>query len=364
MSGVAAGTLHAVVLATLAFSSCHAAAKGKTMKTSDLAGVVDVAFGHGRFVTSHASGQAGVAVWDRADNAHTDPAAWLPRTELRPGRLALSPDGARVVVAGGAGEPLLVIDVRSGAVKARLRAPSAGVTALAWSPDGAWLAVAGVDAATPPASATAHPDKAVAFVSSGRVLVYELAKPAEPRWTLEGPSQDLVAVAFAPNSRTLTGLFKAGALIVWSLANGQAGPSAELGDRGHALTISPDGRQLAAALTTEAGASRVELRDATTLAAITTLSGGPNLPVHLAYSSDGAQLVVTGFDAVQVWDTKAHTLRVKLDYDSDVGSGPRGAAFVPGGLLVVGGDPVLWRVWDLATRQPRVVVAPSKHAVN
>jgi hypothetical protein len=41
-----------------------------------------------------------------------------------------------------------------------------------------------------------------------------------------------------------------------------------------------------------------------------------------------------------------------------------GAALVPGGLLVVGGDPVLWRVWDLATRQPRVVVAPSKHAVN
>jgi hypothetical protein len=70
-----------------------------------------------------------------------------------------------------------------------------------------------------------------------------------------------------------------------------------------------------------------------------------------------------GFDAVQVWDTKAYSLRVKLDHGSDVGSGPRGAAFVPGGLLVVGGNQVLWRVWDLATRQPRLVVAPA-NAVN
>jgi WD40 repeat protein len=363
MSGLATGTLHAVVLATLAFSSCHAAAKGKTMKTSDLAGVVDVAFGRDRFVTSHAAGQAGVAVWDHADQAHTDPAAWLPRTDLRPGRLALSPDGARVAVAGAAGEPLLVIEVRSGAVKAQLRAPSAGVTALAWSPDGAWLAAAGVDAAPPPAGATAHPDKAVALVSSGRVLVYELAKPAAPRWTLEAPNQDIVAVAFAKGG-TLTGLSRAGALIGWSLASGQAGRSVELGDRGHALAISPDGRQLAAALTAEDGASRIELRDATSLAAIATLSGGPNLPVHLAYASDGARLAVTGFDAVQVWDIKTQKLSAKLDHGSDVGSGPRGAAFVPGGLLVVGGDPVLWRVWDLATRKPRVVVAPPAHVVN
>jgi hypothetical protein len=61
---------------------------------------------------------------------------------------------------------------------------------------------------------------------------------------------------------------------------------------------------------------------------------------------------------------KTHTLHLKLDHGSDVGRGPHGAAFVPAGLLVVGGDQVLWRVWDLATRQPRVVVAPSMHSVN
>lgn len=356
--------LRAVMLATLAFSSCQAAAKGKTMKAANLASVVDVSFGHDRFVTSHASGQAGVAVWDRADAAHTDPAAWWPRTELTPGRLALSPDGARVALAGAAGEPLLVIDTRSGAIKSRLRAPSAGVTALAWSPDGAWLAAAGVDAVSPPAGATTRPDKAVGFVSSGRVLIYQLATSTEPRWTLEGSSQDIVAVAFAPSSRALTGLFKAGALTVWSLASGHADRLAELGGSGHALTISPDGRQLAAALTDDAGASRIELRDTTTLAAIATLSGGPNLPVHLTYASDGSRIAVTGFDAVEVWDTKTHTLRVKLDHGGDVGSGPRGAAFVPGGLLVVGGAPAQWRVWDLATRQPRVVVPPPTHTVN
>lgn len=356
----------AIVLAAFAAGSCHAAAaKGKTMKAAALAGVVDVAFGKNRFATSHAApGKAGVAVWDGADDARTEPLAWLPRTELRPGRLALSPDGARVAVAGAPGERLLVIDARSGAVQAELRGPSAGVAALAWSPDGAWLAAAGVDAAAPPAGATTRPDKAVAFVSSGRVLVYEGAKPVAPRWTLQGPSQEIVAVVFAPSGRALTGLFKTGTLVAWSLADGTAGRTVELGARGHALTISRDGRQLAAALTTDTGESRVELRDAATLASIATLAGGPDLPVHLAYSSDAARLAATGFHAVQVWDTKARTLLAKLAHGGDIGSGPRGAMFAPGGLLVVGGDHALWRVWNLATRQPRVVVAPAKPAVH
>jgi WD40 repeat protein len=355
----------AVVIAALAAGSCHAsAAKGKTMKAADLAGVVDVAFGQERFATSHAApGKEGVAVWGRADAGHTEPTGWLPRTELRPGRLALSPDGARVAVAGAPGERLLVIDARSGAVQAELRGPSAGVAALAWSPDGARLAAAGVDTATPPPGATTRPDKAVAFVSPGRVLVYELAKPAAPGWTLEGPNQEIVAIAFAPSGSTLTGLFKTGALVAWSLTDGKAARSAELGARGHALAISRDGRQLAAALTTDTGDSRVELRDAATLAAIATLTGGPDLPVHLAYSADAAQLAVTGFRAVHVWDTKARTLHATLDHGNKVGSGPRGAMFVPGGLLVVGGDRALWRVWNLATRQPRVV-APAPRAAN
>jgi WD40 repeat protein len=356
----------AVLLAVFAVGGCDAAAaKGKTMKTADLAGVVDVAFSGDRFATSHAaSGKAGVAVWNRADETHTEPLAWLPRAELRPGRLALSPDGARVAVAGAPGERLLVIDARSGAVQTELRAPSAGVAALAWSPDGAWLAAAGVEAAAPPAGATNHPDKAVAFVSSGRVLVYELAKPAAPRWTLEGPAQEIVAVGFAPSSHTLTGLFKTGTLVAWSLADGKAGPTVELGARGHALAISRDGHQLAAAVTNDAGDSRVELRDAATLAPIATLTGGPDLPVNLAYAADTGQLAVTGFRAVQVWDTKTRTLRATLDHGANVGSGPRGAMFVPGGLLVVGGDRALWRVWNLATLQPRVVVAPATPAVH
>ena len=356
----------AVVLAALAAGSCHtAAAKGKPMKTADLAGVVDVGFGRDRFATSHAApGKAGVAVWERADEARTEPVAWLPLPQLRPGRLALSPDGARVAVAGGPGERLLVIEVRSGAIQAELRAPSAGVAALAWSPEGASLAAAGIEAAAPPAGATNRPDKAVAFVSSGRVLVYELARPAAPRWTLEGPSQEIAAVAFAPGGRALIGLFKGGALVAWSLADGKAARTVELGGTGHALAISRDGHQLAAALTGDTGEARIELRDAATLAAIATLTGAPDLPVHLAYAADAAQLAVTGFHAVQVWDLKARTLRAKLDHERGAGSGPRGAMFVPGGLLVVGGDQALWRVWNLATRQPRVVAGPGTPTVH
>lgn len=357
----------AVVLAAFALGSCYdAAAKGKTtMKTADLAGVVDVGFGDGRFATSHAaSGKAGVAVWDRVDDTHTKPLAWLPRTELRPGRLALAPDGARVAVAGAPGEHVLVIDARSGAVQAELRAPSAGVAGLAWSPDGASLAVAGVDAAAPPAGATTRPDKAVAFVSSGRVLLYELAKPTAPRWTLEGPREEIAAIAFAPSSQAVLGLFKSGTLVAWSLVDGKAASSVELGARGHALAISRDGHQVAAAVTNDTGDSRIELRDAKTLAPIASLTGGPDLPVHLAYSADAAQLAVTGFRAVQVWDLKTRTLRAKLDHGPGVGSGPRGAMFVTGGLLVVGGEQALWRVWNLTTLQPQVVVTPASPAVH
>ena len=334
-------------------------AKNKAMKAADLVSISEVAFGHERFATAHAlHGQQGVALWEQPNQAHTQPTLWLslPTLPEGPGHLALSPDGNWLLVVGAAsGGTLLLVNTRTGATQAELTGRFA---TLAWSRDGKWFAAAGQDQAAPPPGARTHPDKAVSYSTAGRIRIYAAASANEASSVLLGPEQEIVSVAFVAERRVI-GLYKEGALASFVLKdeqNGKPQKTVDLYGRGHALAVSPDGRQIATVLTKESGESRVELLDAATLARTGTLEGGPKGPIQLSYSSDGAQLAVVGFGGVQVWDLKTATLRATLDE----GAHPRGAMFMRHGLVVVGGEQALWQLYDHDLKKIRVTVGPPR----
>ncbi|MCC6187670.1 MAG: hypothetical protein IT318_01440 [Anaerolineales bacterium] len=299
--------------------------------------VQGLAFGpNGRLAASELSA---LRLWDTGSARATQ--TWQVEAQGQP---AISPDGRQVasgvcarMAADGRADCLQnvvrVWDADSGAEVRSLPAHTRPVSAVAYSPDGRWLASAGADgmvylweAATgrraralaghtqPVASLAFAPDSQT-LASGGHdnvVRLWDVASGAA-RGTLSGSSAAVLSLAYAPDGALLAAGSAApdSQLRLWRAADGSllAALPGHLGSV-QALAFHPSGRWLATGgAPSAAGPDDFTLRlwqltaDRTGAELIRALRPHAGAIFAVVFSPDGRQMATGSFDAtVQVWE--------------------------------------------------------------
>jgi len=305
------------------------------------------------------SNRGRLMLWDATTGERLEP-AFASSTEVY--AVALHPDGRRLATAcaegiAGAGSvrildldtgqplreqkahtaevtavaySLRVWDLQTGQPEWEQKLRATEVTAVAYSPDGRWLASAGVDERR----------------SGGAVRLWDAETGREIR-TFEKPTASALGVAFSPDSRWLASGWGDGMVRIWDTRD-PASKARELG--GHigmvrCVKFLPDGR-LASAGGSWLGSQfgEVKIRDLAT-GRVLDLRGHTDLVVDLDYSPDGRRLATGSMErTIKLWDTttgeEVFTLRGHT-------AGLICVAFSPDGRRIASGS---WdqtvRVWD------------------
>jgi len=198
-------------------------------------------------------------------------------------KLTLSPDGTRLATAavGKADKPrLTVFDVA--ADKAVFSADGA---ALAYSPDGRWLAAAAADQKT--------------------VLLLD-ARTHEIAARFAGHENTVFAAAFSPDGRSVASCGKDRTVRLWHIETGECQVLRGHTDEVFAVAFHPDGTRLA----TAGREGSVWLWDVARGQEVARLPGHRSLVWSLAFSPGGATLASgSGDTTVRLWDTAPLTTR-------------------------------------------------------
>ena len=154
-------------------------------------------------------------------------------------RLAWHPDNNTLAVGQNLNKKIAIWNIETGQVIRVLDKEAGGVGALAYSPDGKYLAVGRVATRHTPDHAHVH-----LYDAYSGELVRRFVPPAAEK----GDANDVGAIAFSPDSRRLAthGYGGGGVGVVYDLPSGKV--VAKLGDGTgilYSLTFSPDGRWLA-----------------------------------------------------------------------------------------------------------------------
>jgi WD40 repeat protein len=221
---------------------------------------------------------------------------------------AFSPDGERVITGGWDGAAR-IWDAKTGKQVATL-GPGKGavVTAVAFSPDGARIAMAiNVDSA---------------------VVVCD-ALTGEKLQTLSGHTLPILSTSFSPNGRQLVTGSANNTAIIWDLSSGRAATVL----KGHSSLVrsavfSPDGQRVA----TASDDKTIRIWDVATGQQITSLNANERT-WDAEFSPDGNRIVSASVDqAAHIWDLESGKLVISLNgHHLPVTT----AAFSPDGKLVV-----------------------------
>ncbi len=196
--------------------------------------------------------------------------------------VAFSPDGTKVATASWEGL-CRIFDAYSGALLAALPGGSAPLYDVAFSPDGTQLAAAGGDGLV-----------RVWNTADGQQIYSLDSREGNPQAAGEALGQDLLAVAFSPDGKTVAAGGNARTILTWSLADGQltAVQRDAHFDVVRDLAYSPHGEWLASAgwdVTTK-------IWPAALGTAWRTLTGHTDKVTAVAFRPDGKQLATGSTD--------------------------------------------------------------------
>ena len=290
----------------------------------------------------------GVRIWDVA----TGTLLKTFHTERFINNIAYSPDG-NTIAAGGTGERIYVWNTATGALKDTL---ISGTGDIAFSPDGGTLAVGGRDhlrlwdVATGASLKTFNleadvlsiaysPDGSTIAAGGYRNTVFLLnAATGIPIDTLSGHGTYINNIEYSPDGSTIAVGSSDGTVRIWDAVT-----SKPLYTLRHIhfddvfVAFSPDGATLASG--GEDG--MVRFWDAATGASRNTITGYTNLITGVAYSPDGNILVIGGEYSLNIpslWDvvTGMHIRTLELTSGDDYSFGTGPVAYSPNGSTVAG----------------------------
>jgi 6-phosphogluconolactonase (cycloisomerase 2 family) len=194
--------------------------------------------------------------------------------------LAFAPD-SRVLALGGYKEVRLM-DAASGKALAKLSGHADEVRALAFSPDGKWLAAAGGLPAR-----------------SGEIRIWDVESHQLLR-TLEGHKDCIYSVAVSPDGKLIASASYDKLIKLWDAQTGkELRTLKDHIDAVFAVTFSPDGKRLASG----AQDRTVKIWDVATGQRLFTLSEALDAVTTVAFSPDGSHLAAAGLDKlIRIYD--------------------------------------------------------------
>jgi len=243
--------------------------------------------------------------------------------------VAFSPDGSRLVAAGG-DDTANLWDLQTGSRVSTFGGHKGTVYTVAFSPDGERIAMGSAD---------------------GTAVVWDV-KTMKDLLTLKGHASPVICVAFSPNGKRLAtaeGMLERStgrdsSVRIWDLGTGQELLNLS-GHRGgvQSVAFNRDGKRLAAGM--EDGTAKIW--DLETSRALATLQGHGGRVCSVAFSPDNRRFATGSYDyTAKVWDVETwrELLTLKGTYYM------RSVAFSPDGKrLATASDEMLVKLWDVQT---------------
>ncbi|MCY3021784.1 MAG: protein kinase, partial [Planctomycetota bacterium] len=193
--------------------------------------------------------------------------------------LAFSPDASRLIA--GAADGIKVWEATTGRQLVAREAQGSGVSSVAVSPDGRWLARGGRD---------------------GNVTLW-LAESGTEHLTLKGHTDAVTFMAFSPPGTYLATGSSDKTVRVWEVQTGRELPETKPHEAGvTSLAFSPNGKCLAAG----SGNRTIRVWEAETGRELFTLKGHAGPVSAVSFSPDGTQLASAARDrTIRLWDVAA-----------------------------------------------------------